>query len=124
MTNEKTIELLDNLIGMVSDNHDNDYDAALKTAIQALKESQWILCGERLPRKHETVIVTIKGHDVIIPMAGESVEDAIDRINKATWVSVGFLGSDGWYGADGYPMTVRPVAWRLLPGPCEVGSDV
>lgn len=37
MTNEEAIELLDNLIGMVEDNQNNDYDEALKLAIKALK---------------------------------------------------------------------------------------
>jgi len=36
----EAIELLDNLIGMVEDNHDSDYDMALKLGIKALKELQ------------------------------------------------------------------------------------
>lgn len=39
MTIEQAIDLLDNLIGMVDDNHGNDYDTALKMAIKALEES-------------------------------------------------------------------------------------
>ena len=38
MTREEAIELLDNLIGMVEDNHEADYDTALKMAIDALNE--------------------------------------------------------------------------------------
>lgn len=38
MTNEEAIDLLDNLIGMVNDNHDNDYDMALKMGINSLKQ--------------------------------------------------------------------------------------
>lgn len=38
MEREKAIELLDNLIGMVEDNHEADYDTALKMAIDALNE--------------------------------------------------------------------------------------
>ena len=37
MTKDKAIELLDNLIGMVEDNHGSDYDAAIHMAIDALK---------------------------------------------------------------------------------------
>lgn len=37
MTNEKAMDLLDNLIGMVDDNQENDYDEALKMGITALK---------------------------------------------------------------------------------------
>lgn len=38
MTSEEAIDLLDNLIGMVSDNHDSDYDTALKMGINSLKQ--------------------------------------------------------------------------------------
>ena len=37
MTREEAIDLLDNLIGMVEDNHNADYDTALKMAIKALE---------------------------------------------------------------------------------------
>lgn len=37
MTRIEAIDLLDNLIGMVDDNHDSDYDTALKMAIKALE---------------------------------------------------------------------------------------
>ena len=37
MTREEAITLLDNLIGMVEDNHSSDYDEALKMAIKALE---------------------------------------------------------------------------------------
>ena len=38
MTRTEAIDLLDNLIGMIEDNHESDYDTAFKMAIQALKE--------------------------------------------------------------------------------------
>lgn len=34
---EKAIDLLDNLIGFIEDNHGSDYDEAFKIAIKALK---------------------------------------------------------------------------------------
>lgn len=37
MTREEAIDLLDNLIGMVDDNHGTDYDEALKSAKRSLK---------------------------------------------------------------------------------------
>lgn len=42
MTNEQAIDLLDNLIGMVTDSNENDYDTALKMGIKALKELEWL----------------------------------------------------------------------------------
>jgi len=38
MTREEAIDLLDNLIGMVEDNHNSDYDMALQMAIEALNK--------------------------------------------------------------------------------------
>ena len=38
MTREEAIDLLDNLIGMIEDNHNSDYDTAFKMAIKALEQ--------------------------------------------------------------------------------------
>ena len=38
MTEEKAIDLLDNLIGMIEDNQNSDYDTALKMGIKALEQ--------------------------------------------------------------------------------------
>lgn len=38
MTRNEAIDLLDNLIGMIDDNQENDYDTAFKMAIQTLEE--------------------------------------------------------------------------------------
>ena len=40
MTKKEAIELLDNLIGMVEDNQNNDYDEALKMGIKALENQK------------------------------------------------------------------------------------
>ena len=37
---DKVIDLLDNLIGLIEDNQNNDYDEALKIAIQCIKEKK------------------------------------------------------------------------------------
>ena len=79
---------------------------------------KWILCDERLPEEGQMVLTTIRGHDVIIPQEGETIEEAIERIwNDVCYVSIGFIGSDGWYGADGFPQIVHPIAWMPLPQP-------
>lgn len=46
MTREQAINLLDNLIGMVEDNQENDYDSALRTAIEALEQPEIIYCKD------------------------------------------------------------------------------
>ena len=79
---------------------------------------KWILCDERLPKEGQMVLTTIRGHDVIIVQDEETFEEAIERVwNEVCYVSVGFIGSDGWYGADGYPLIVHPIAWMPLPQP-------
>ena len=40
MNREEAIDLLSNLIGMVEDNHNSDYDKALKMGIKALKKEK------------------------------------------------------------------------------------
>lgn len=40
MPREVAIELLDNLIGMIEDNQNNDYDEALRMGIEALKQER------------------------------------------------------------------------------------
>jgi len=40
MTDEKAKELLNNLIGMVEDNHESDYDTALSMAIETLENQK------------------------------------------------------------------------------------
>lgn len=49
MTNEEAKDLLDNLIGMVEDNQNNDYDEALKLGIEALEK--------QMPKKPKIVEV-------------------------------------------------------------------
>lgn len=39
MTRQEAIDLLDNLIGFIEDNHGSDYDEALKLAIKALERT-------------------------------------------------------------------------------------
>lgn len=78
---------------------------------------RWIPCSERLPEKHQMVITTIVGTDVIRMGIGETFEDAVARVRKNVRVSVGYIEEDGWYGADGYPQIVAPIAWMPMPEP-------
>lgn len=56
MTNKEAINLLDNLIGMIEDNQNSDYDTALKMAIEALKQpEQMPLPGIFIAEKYDTV---------------------------------------------------------------------
>lgn len=47
MTLDEAKELLNNLIGMIEDNHNADYDTALKMGIKALEQTRWIPISER-----------------------------------------------------------------------------
>ena len=79
--------------------------------------AEWILCKDKLPEKETTVLLTIQGHDMIQVRKGETLEQALERVSKYRWVTVGFLGSDGWYGPDLYPLLTKPIAWKALPEP-------
>lgn len=55
-----------------------------------------------------------------MPRPGETVGDSFRRVqNDVVRVSVGFIGSDGWYGADFCPLVVAPTYWMPLPEPPE-----
>ena len=84
---------------------------------------QWIPCSERLPEQDERVIVCYFGSDLIMPMQGETVTEAIARIGKIPTVTMGFLSDDGWYGADYFPMMVHPQFWMPLPDPPERSEE-
>lgn len=43
MTKKEAIDLLNNLIGMIEDNHGSDYDSAIRMAINALKNQPEII---------------------------------------------------------------------------------
>lgn len=78
MDKEQAIDLLDNLIGMVEDNQENDYDTALRMAIDALRQPEVVRCGECIHR---------------------FVEDENEPFNCCT-LDHNDLQSDDWYCAD------------------------
>lgn len=77
--------------------------------------NRWIPCSERLPEQGERVIVAIFGSDMIMPNEGETLQNAIERSRKEGYITVGFIGSDGWYGADWFPLMVHPSYWMPKP---------
>lgn len=83
----------------------------------------WIPCSERLPEKHQMVITTIKGVDLFRECADKNFFEALATAKKRTLVSVGYLGDDGWYGADGFPQIIPTVAWMPLPEPYKAESE-
>lgn len=102
---------------------DMGYDYGFDFAAKACKPD-WIPCAERLPEEDKMVIVCCFGSDMIMPNPGESLEDAIKRTRKEiVTVTMGFIGSDGWYGADWCPMIVTPTYWMPLPEPPEVSEN-
>ena len=80
-----------------------------------VRHGRWISCNEHLPEQGERVIVAIFGSDMIIPNEGETLQDAIERSRKEGYITVGFIGSDGWYGEDWFPLMVQPSYWMPKP---------
>lgn len=71
---EKAIDLLDNLLGMVEDNQNNDYDKALRMGIESLREEP---CEDCISR--EEIISKISEYADVANGGyfSDSVEDAI-----------------------------------------------
>ena len=60
MTRKEAIHLLDNLIGMVADNHGNDYDSALHMAIDTMRKYQMMQADYEARLKADLVAILDK----------------------------------------------------------------
>lgn len=88
------------------------------------KQNNWIKCSDQLPNENVMVIIATYGTDMIMTKDGESLADAIKR-NRREMVSVscGLIGSDNWYGADWYPLMVKPTYWMPMPTAPEAPEE-
>lgn len=118
MTKQEAIDLLDNLIGMIEDNHGSDYDSAIRMAIDAL-EPQWIPCSERMPEEHDSIFSKFYGT--------EKWRDAMFRkTSKTVIITVEYLDGtrqtapchtiDGEWNQSMKGMG-KVLAWMPLPEP-------
>lgn len=94
MTRQEAIELLDNLIGMIEDNHGADYDTALHMAIHSLKTDEaYQLEVDAVSRKaviNQIFYSTDNNGDVVL---GSALRERIARLPSVTpqeprWIPV------------------------------------
>jgi hypothetical protein len=110
MTNLEAADLLDNLIGMVSDNHDSDYDEALSKGRDILKSGHWIPVSERLPLLMGSYKIS---DDVLVTNGYENyLGYLVERKGKIFWH---YYGSDIEVGINDNDDDVT--AWMPLPEP-------
>ena len=99
----------------------HELDQLHRDAFSLLKaqEPNWISVDERLPERGIMVLTAIYGTDVIMPMDGETMEEAVERcLHRPARVSIGFVDQDGyWCGADGWPEVIQPKYWMEMPEP-------
>jgi len=101
---EKAIDLLDNLVGMIEDNQDNDYDFALKKCIEALKQEPRWISSDTPPRRTMRVLVD---YEITRYMGVKrSIRD----------VGIGCY-CNGWYieNHDGEKIEMKIHRWMPLP---------
>ncbi len=90
---------------------------------------KWILCSDHLPEEGEgTKWVTVKGHDVISCRPGETIAEAVERVNRIRWVTQALYSDDEGCWIDpgfGVPLMVQPIAWMDIeyPEPYEGELD-
>ena len=112
MTKQEAIDLLDNLIGMIEDNHGSDYDSAIRMAIDALKP-QWIPCSERLPYAEYG-----ESDNVLATCGHRDVEDGSFR-----WIKTLYFNGGNWCYPAGETYLEKVYAWMPLPEPYKEGND-
>lgn len=98
MSREEAIDLLDNLIGMVEDNQESDYDTALKMGIQALSQEP---CDDTVSRQavlDEINRIGIKAFETYTDYS--QLYDFVDTLPSVTQESDEQLYKNGF--ADGY----------------------
>ena len=90
---------------------------AIFARIAEVSNNGWISVDERLPERGIMVLTAIFGTDVIMPMDGETPEDAMERcLHRPARASIGFVDEDGcWCGADGWPEVIQPKYWMEMP---------
>lgn len=97
------------------------YPTCLEEAIDYIYQTPlWIPVSERLPDDGSEVWVTIKGSDVIKVEAGETIEQAIDRVNRIRWVTRAYWSEEehGWNDPTfGCPLVVQPITWMPIEKP-------
>lgn len=112
MDRRTATNLLDNLLGMVDDSQENDYDSALKMGIEALKAQRWIPCSERMPEEEYVLIskkpTKLSGSKWCVTIA---IRAADPRSGKINWRDIGF----------GAIQDNEVLAWMPLPKPYDDG---
>ena len=96
--------------------------------IMTENETEWVNCKEKMPAVGQLCFGAVYGHDVIVPMEGESVTDAIKRSMDCaprTVVCEWYGESEGWW-SDGGLMIIQPRYWQPInkPKPPNVSNDV
>lgn len=87
--------------------------------------SEWILCKDKLPKDGVMVWVTIAGSDIVCPKKGETLAECINRQHKEIRrVEIGFHDEEGWNTYDGWPMIVKPIAWKPFHMPEPYRDDI
>ena len=124
MTNQEAIDLLDNLIGMIEDNHGSDYDSAIRMAIDAL-EPQWILCSERMPKEHDSIFSkfygTEKWRNAMFRKTSKTVIITVEHLD-GTRQTAPCHTIDGEWNQSIKGMG-KVLAWMPLPEPYKEGND-
>ena len=83
MLREEAIDLLDNLIGMIEDNHNSDYDKALKMAIKSLEQEP---CEDAISRQTVLDMMQLKMSDKELYKAVYDLPSVTPKPKTGHWI--------------------------------------
>ena len=89
MTREEAIDLLDNLIGMVEDNHNSNYDTALHMAIKALEHEPCEITLEDVKEYCKPRCLTIITDELLYELTHTKIKalEQTDKIEESNFSS-------------------------------------
>lgn len=112
MNADKILNVLNGLLSDAKNKNEQDNVKALEEAIKAVRQAEWILCNERMPKKHEKVLISIRSV-FAYPNGQEQVLDVTETAMRVTGGFEVITDDEPYYIYDNDDDKV--MAWKPMP---------